>query len=305
LPASVVVMPGLLEASVKESPEPESHKLEQATTQAAKNGNAQSTTHAHQGNGQQQETIQKKPGTQDQQKQNEELDQAKPEVSTEAAEVSASKLGENREKALARLKDIFTGSLPAIPHISPPKLPSLHAHQSLAEVSLPPTVEAPDEKESSLLKRMQRFILGEQQHGTIAAALIETPLRIQPNQSYTIRINIMGRNTLKHEDATAGLSGMVEGDIAHIEVRSALYQNYAYIVQQADVQVPAEGYVAEVTMPMQPLSSGPSGRRERLHIFFMDAARSPLYEKPFVIELFISHLVQTGREGHSVLSIPL
>ncbi len=56
---------------------------------------------------------------------------------------------------------------------------------------------------------------------------------------------------------------------------------------------------------MQALTTGPSGRRERLHIFFMDAQRQPLYEKPFVIELFISHLVQAGREGHNVLNIPI
>ena len=98
---------------------------------------------------------------------------------------------------------------------------------------------------------------------------------------------------------------MIEGEEVHIEVRSALYQNYAYIVQQADVTIPASGFVAEVTMPMKPLSSGPSGRRERLHIFFMDENRHPLYEKPFVLEVFISHLVQIGREGHNVLSIPL
>jgi len=76
-------------------------------------------------------------------------------------------------------------------------------------------------------------------------------------------------------------------------------------VQQAAVSLPGQGYAAEVTIPMQPLSSGPSGRRDRLHIFFMDDMRRPLYEKPFVIELFISHLVQPGREGHNVLTIPL
>jgi hypothetical protein len=37
----------------------------------------------------------------------------------------------------------------------------------------------------------------------------------------------------------------------------------------------------------------------------MDENRHPLYEKPFVIEVFVSHLVQNGREGHNVLSIPL
>jgi hypothetical protein len=90
-----------------------------------------------------------------------------------------------------------------------------------------------------------------------------------------------------------------------IEVRSALYQSYAYIVQQALVTVPADGYVAEVMIPMRPLANGPSGRRDRLHIFFLNEQRQPLYDKPFVVELFISHLVQPGREGHNVLTLPI
>ena len=159
-------------------------------------------------------------------------------------------------------------------------------------------------KDSLLLKQIQHFLLGEPHNSTKAAALIETPLRIQPNQNYSIRINVIGRNKPKGAHQ-AGLSAMAQGEKVHIEVRSALYQNYAYIVQQADIQLPGEGYVAEITMPMQPLGGGPSGRRERLHIFFMDDANSPLYEKPFAIELFISPLVQSGREGHNVLSIPL
>ena len=168
----------------------------------------------------------------------------------------------------------------------------------------------------SLLKQLQRLFLGEQKHTTTAAATIETPLRVQPNQSYTIRIQLMGRNqprddyphrtgVIHHAQTTSGLSALVEGDLVYIEVRSALYQSYAYIVQQATVYIPAQGYAAEVTIPMQPLSSGPSGRRDRLHIFFMDEMRRSIYEKPFVVELFISHLVQPGREGHNMLTIPL
>ncbi len=202
---------------------------------------------------------------------------------------------DQKENPMARLKNLVTSPLAAVRLNHPKELTTPN--------DVAPAGEASKEKEESLLKRMQRFLLGEQQHGTQAAALIETPLRILPNQSYSIRINVMGRNEPKKE--SAGLGGMVEGDIVHIEVRSALYQNYAYIVQQADVQIPAAGYVAEVTMPMQRLASGPGGRHERLHIFFMDAMRNPLYEKPFVMELFISHLVQSGREGRNVLSIPL
>jgi serine/threonine protein kinase len=159
-------------------------------------------------------------------------------------------------------------------------------------------------KDGTILKHVQHFLLGEPQNSTKAAALIETPLRIQPGQNYSIRINVIGRDK-PTEIQLAGLSALTKGEKVHIEVRSALYQNYAYIVQQADIEMPSEGFVAEITMPMQSLGNGQSGRRERLHIFFMDDANNPLYEKPFVIELFISHLVQTGREGHNVLSIPL
>jgi len=168
------------------------------------------------------------------------------------------------------------------------------------------------------LRQLQRFVLGEQKHSTTAAAIIETPLRVQPDQAYTIRIQLMGRNAPavgnpqgtfswpeNKKSVPAGLSGLVEGELVFIEIRSALYQSFAYIVQRAAVHIPAQGFAAEVTIPMQPLSSGPSGRRDRLHIFFMDEKRRPLYEKPFVVELFISNLVQPGREGHNVLTIPI
>ncbi len=200
------------------------------------------------------------------------------------------------------LRERITGALPALRRntASMPSAPS----EPLRPVA--------SDEESTLLKRLQRFFLGEQQRHTTAAALIETPLRIQPNQGYSLRIHLIGRDTptplpgaKKGAPAAAGLSALVQGESVHIEVRSALFQNYAYIVQRADVQIPARGYAAEVTIPMQALTNGRNGRRERLHIFFMDAERKPLYEKPFVIELFISHLVQAGREGHNVLSIPL
>ncbi len=205
------------------------------------------------------------------------------------------------EREKHTLRDRVTGALPALRRSSTGSLPA----------SLEPGVPPASDEESTFLKRLQRFILGEQQRHTTAAALIETPLRIQPNQGYSLRIHLIGRDTptpppgAKKGTSPAGLSALVQGESVHIEVRSALFQNYAYIVQRADVQIPARGYAAEVTIPMQALTNGRSGRRERLHIFFMDAERNPLYEKPFVIELFISHLVQSGREGHTVLSIPM
>jgi serine/threonine protein kinase/ribosomal protein L40E len=167
------------------------------------------------------------------------------------------------------------------------------------------------EESPSFFKWLQRFFLGEQQHATTAAALIETPLRIQPYQSYTIRIHVTGRNDpqpppgARKGTPPTGLSSLIQGEVVHIEVRSALYHNYAYVVQRADVTLPGSGYAAEVTIPMPPFTSGSGGRRERLHIFFTDELRRPLYEKPFVVEVFVSPLVQAGREGYNVLTIPL
>jgi Protein kinase domain len=171
---------------------------------------------------------------------------------------------------------------------------------------------------TGFLQRLQRFLLGEQKHSTMAAAIIEIPLRVQPDRAYAIRIQLMGRNvpgvgnspgTFAQPDskksAPVGLSSLVEGKLVFIEISSALYQNYAQILQRAAVHVPAQGFAAEVTIPLQPLLSGSGGRRERLHIFFMDEMRRPLYEKPFIVELFISPLVQPGREGHNVLTIPI
>jgi serine/threonine protein kinase len=210
------------------------------------------------------------------------------------------------EPPLQSLRRRLTGKLPALPRLLPNRSTPL-------QVTTQPTFDGGmvHEQEQSFFKKLQHFFLGEQQHNTGAVALIETPLRVQPQQNYNLRINIMGRNEpglppgIRSSAQLAGLSALASGDVVHIEVRSALYQNYAYVVQQADVQIPAQNYAAEVTIPLQALGDGPSGRRERLHIFFMDRDGNPLYEKPFVIELFVSHLVQPGREGHNVLPIPL
>jgi hypothetical protein len=196
-------------------------------------------------------------------------------------------LSERRQrKVLARIKDLFISSRML-----------LSRQMQLSEEDA--------NQDASFLQRVQRFILGEQKHTTMAAALIETPMRIRPTQSYAIRIQVIGRDQIKDQTQTGGLTALVCGDIVHIEVRLALYQSYAYMVQQADVAIPTSGYAAEVTVPMHPLSSGPTSRRERLYIFFMDKERNPLYERPFVIEIFVSPLVQLGQEGHNVLSIPI
>lgn len=201
--------------------------------------------------------------------------------------------------ALQRFKQQLSGMLPAL------RLKQAAPSTNNGVQAQPPV------EELSFLKRLQRFILGEQQRSTTAAALIETPLRVQPNQGYTLRIHLMGRDEptqrpgAKKETVFSGLSAMVQGDTVHVEVRSALYQSFAYVVQRADVAIPGRGYAAEVVMPMQAFTSGTSGRRERLHIFFTDEVRQPLYEKPFVVEVFVSPLVQSGREGYNVIPIPL
>jgi len=159
------------------------------------------------------------------------------------------------------------------------------------------------------IEQIKQVVLGQQQHVVAASAIIETPLRVLPDQLYTIRLHIMGRNRVESSTAkqqrTGGLNALVHGDVAIIEVRSVLQESYAYVVQMARVTIPAEGYVAEVSIPMQPLSNTPTGRRDRLHVFFLNEHRHPLYEKPFVLEIFVSHHVKRGSEGHHVLTIPV
>src|SRR5215469_8955416 len=161
------------------------------------------------------------------------------------------------------------------------------------------------------LRQLRHMILGRQQPAIMAAVIVESPLRVQPNQVFTLRLHIMGRDEplpapeAKTNDRLAGLSALHHGDATLIEVRSVLHQSYAYIVQQTTVTIPAAGYVAEVLIPIQLLSTAPGGRRDRLHLFFLDEQRRPLYERPFVLEISVSHLVKPGQEGHQVLTIPV
>jgi hypothetical protein len=174
------------------------------------------------------------------------------------------------------------------------------------------TVDTTSQNESvnTWYKQLQRLILGQHQHTMIAAALIESPLSVLPNQVFALRIHIMGRDEpkipldVKAVDQSPGLSRCVKGNKLSIEVRTVLNQNYTSVVQQATATIPAAGYVAEVTIPIKPLSSLLSRRRERLLISFLDKHRQPLYEKPFVVEVFVSHHVKRGHEGHHVLTIP-
>jgi serine/threonine protein kinase len=218
-------------------------------------------------------------------------------------------------------RQLITGKLPAInlrglvrtrfdasrrtsaPHTTQARVPRV-ADASPVTAGLKRSLDV-----NAWIEQIKQAVLGEQQHVIAAAAIIETPLRVLPDQLYTIRMHIMGRNqaessTRKHQ-SSGGLSALAHGDVAVVEVRSVLQETYAYVVQMATVTIPAEGYVADVSIPMQPLSSTPTGRRDRLHIFFLNEQRHPLYEKPFVLEIFVSHHVKRGSEGHHVLTIPV
>jgi serine/threonine protein kinase len=237
--------------------------------------------------------------------------QPQPQLSAPAQTAASTRAGNDAAQQKSSLAESIKKRITGIMAAQPPRAPG--GQQASNSAALVPVAAAPaarPAKETDFLAQLRQFMRGEQQHAITAAAIIETPLRVQPDQPYSMRIQIMGRNRGENQQrdgqqASGGLSALCEGELVSIEVRSALYQNYAYIVQQASVTIPAGGYAAEVTIPMQPLSSGPSGRRDRLHICFMDGQRQQLYEKPFVVELFVSHLVQPGREGHNVIPIPL
>lgn len=207
-----------------------------------------------------------------------------------------------------RMTHILPGSKPETTPAKKGRAQRKNRPQKAAPVPAP--VPAQSEGELSLLKQIQRLLLGQQQRAIAAAAIIETPMRVRPDQPYNLRLHIMGRDEptpppdARYGAEPVGLSALVHGEIALVEVRSVLQQGYTYILQQASVTIPANGYAAEVTIPMQQQTITPTGRRDRLHIFFLDEQRNPLYEKPFVVEVFVSPLVQFGREGHQVLTIP-
>jgi len=178
--------------------------------------------------------------------------------------------------------------------------------QSSADTVETPDITSQNESTITWFKRLQRFILGQQQHTMFAAAIIESPLGVQPNQIFILRIHIMGRDeqTTPLEDPSPGLSRLMNRDTLSIEVRAVLNQNYTFVVQQATATIPAAGYIAEITIPIKPFSNLPGGMRERLLISFLDMQRQPLYEKPFIVEVFVSQHVKRGHEGHHVLTIP-
>ena len=195
---------------------------------------------------------------------------------------------------------------------------SVETNVEKGTVSTPSSTDAvetsniPSQNETTItwIKRFQRFILGQQLRTMFAAAIIESPLSVQPNQIFVLRIHILGRDEsttpldMKKEAPSPGLSRLMNGDTLSIEVRAVLNQNYTFVVQQAIATIPAAGYIAEITLPMKPISNLPDGMRERLLISFLDKQRQPLYQKPFTVEIFVSQYVKRGHEGHHVLTIP-
>ncbi len=184
--------------------------------------------------------------------------------------------------------------------------------ETVSEQSPIETIDQHTQQEAAMpwFEQLQGLVLGQQQRAIMAAALIETPLCVQPEQVFTLRFHILGRDEptippkTQEGSRSTWLSSLIQGDRFSIEVRAVLNQNDTYILQHTAVVMPAAGYVTEVTIPIQPLSSVPSGRRDRLHIFFFDEQRHLLYNKPFVVEVFVSHFVKRGHEGYHVLTIP-
>jgi serine/threonine protein kinase/ribosomal protein L40E len=230
--------------------------------------------------------------------------------------------------AIPRLSKRVTGMQSSAQHSVQPQEEQQDPAWLLPRLSQPhsTTIDGSNAADETLLKHIRRLLIGERKQ-TTTAATIENPLRIQPEHGFNIRIRLMGRDepdagssprghvadaSRAHSRLygtiegipSSGLGAHVHGDLVYVEVRSAIHENYAYIVQQAAVKIPAQGYVAEIVIPMQPFSRKSNGRRERLHVFFFDEMRRPLYERPFVLEILVSYLVQPGREGHHVLPIP-
>jgi serine/threonine protein kinase len=174
------------------------------------------------------------------------------------------------------------------------------------------TQNVPVQNETSIswFQRLQHFILGQQKRAMFAAAMIESPVRVQPDQIFMLRIHIVGRDNpafpqeVHETNRLSGLSGLVNGDTLSIEVRAVLNQNLTFIVQRAIATIPAAEYIAEITLPIKPYSNLPGGMRERLLISFLDKQRRPLYNKPFIAEIFVSPYVKRGHEGYNVLTIP-
>jgi serine/threonine protein kinase len=182
--------------------------------------------------------------------------------------------------------------------------------QSSTDIVETPKVTPQSDTTFTWFKRLQRYMLGQQQHTMFAAAMIESPVSVQPDQVFMLRIHIMGRDEpmtplqVHVADQSMGLCRLMNGDTLPIEVRALLNENLTFVVQQVIATIPAEGYIAEVTIPIRPFTNLPDGMRERLLISFLNKQHKPLYKKPFTVEVFVSRYVKRGHEGHQVLAIP-
>ena len=118
--------------------------------------------------------------------------------------------------------------------------------QSTSSIVETQNIPSQSEATTNWLQRLQHYFLGQQQRSMFAAAIIESPLSVQPDQIFRLRIHIMGRDepitSLEaHEtDTTSGLSRLMNGDTFTIEVRTVLNQNFTFVVQRAIASLPAD-----------------------------------------------------------------
>jgi hypothetical protein len=155
---------------------------------------------------------------------------------------------------------------------------------------------------TSLLARLQQFFIGKTAFANIAGS-IESPIRLAPQQSYSLRIRITGRD--KPVDELGGLSSLIHGDVVRIATRSALHEQYTHVMREVAVELPEKGTQLEVTIPFIALGITRRWRSERIHVFFLDGVNQPLYEQPFALDLVISPFVAPGKEGYLSIPIPL
>lgn len=185
---------------------------------------------------------------------------------------------------------------------SEPKERTEPHYYCLVDAVLLPIVKAiPTPSPSRFLARLQRFLVGEVTVADIAGS-IEGPLRLAPQQKYTLRIRIMGRDTAVGEHG--GLSSLANGDEVNIMICSALDERFTYLMREIVVAVPAHDSLLEVNVPLIAIDSEHYWHRERIQVYFFDMLDQPLYEKPFAFDLMVSPRVSPGREGYVALTIP-
>src|SRR5260370_6906599 len=160
-----------------------------------------------------------------------------------------------------------TGMLPAItferlkesqgrqaPASTQPIVEATNPPQPTSNISDTNATDTTPKKEAAppWFKQLQRTILGQQQRKIMAAAIIESPLRVQPDQSFALRLHIVGRDEptpapgARQGDHPAGLSSLVHGNTALIEIRSGLYQIFPYLFSQTTITIPPQPSLSTV-----------------------------------------------------------